>query len=128
MPEKSLPLHLNGEEIIEAVVAKIRERMRKDCFLNSTTAYDWFRAEVSIHVLMNDSGRRPEVSVNVQTSEGEMPTADDSVKVAESSFKMQEAPPNQVRIESNQPVPVLSTGGDGKAEVKRASYRGAKGA
>ncbi len=120
MAEKVLALPLNGEEIIEAVLAKARDLMRKDCFLTTTTAYDYFSASIDVHINMHDCGRHPNVSTHVNVTEGERPAV--GVTSAKASLVVDAVPPNQARLESDQPIPVLTTTPDGRQEIKPVRY------
>lgn len=126
MPERTLPMELNGTEVIEAVTDAIRRRMRQDCFLNPDTAYSWFRAEISYKVTMNDCGRLPEVEQKVIVEGGTKPEGgEESIHLSQvtGEIKINEAPPNQARQESGQPIPTARQTGDGRTEIKGVSYR-----
>lgn len=123
MAERSLNLPLSGEEIVIAVTEKLAEAMRRDCFLSQNTAYESFRAEVTVKILMTDLGRTPEAEFHV-TQEVGHPTLSGNLSTAETAFTMEPAPPNEVRMETGQPLPVLTTGqATGRPEIKPVRYQ-----
>jgi|WetSurMetagenome_2_1015567.scaffolds.fasta_scaffold110438_3 hypothetical protein len=125
MAERSVALALSGEEIIEAVVARIRKEMRTDCFLNKDLAYSYFEAEVHYKIRLQDCGRAPEAKGVARAKGGEVPTTtenEEDLFLKEGDIEMQMAPPNEVRQESDQPLPVLGTGENGKPEIRRVTY------
>lgn len=121
MPEKVLPLPLSGEEIRKAVLAKVGEALQRDCFLSANLAYDYYTAHVKVTLRAHDIGRTVEVSVDETATLGEE-TEDMHLDTAESEFDIDAAPPNEVRVETGQPVPVMTKGTDGKAVQRGIKY------
>lgn len=119
--DRTLALPLSGEEVIEAIVSKVRDRLRLDCYLNSTCAYEAFSAEIAVKLKLNDSGRESLVDQLIKSSAGNL--LETSTDETDDSFLIDEAAPNEVRVDTNQPVPMLTTDAQGKPEIKRVSYR-----
>ena len=119
--EKSIPMALSGEEIQEAVLFKLSECMQKNCHLHSGNAYSKARIEVSVKMTLYDYGRevRNNEQATVELDSG-LPQESAPVTV-EGTVVMEPMPPNQVRIETGQDVPV-QTIIDGKPTVKRVKY------
>jgi hypothetical protein len=123
MPETSLNLALSGEEIIQSVCMKLAETMRRDCFLNQSTAYESFKSEVSVKVEMKDLGRAVSAEFHVEQSEGE-PGGKGKQITKEIAFAIAPAPPNEVRQEAGLPIPTLTQNPlTGKPEIKAVSYK-----
>lgn len=119
--EKSVPLPLTGEEIQEAAVFKMRECMAKSCHLNSGNAYTSARIEISVKMTLFDYGRevRNNELVKVEVDSG-LPAESEPREVS-GEIAMEPAPPNQVRVDTEQPVPV-ATVVDGKPKIKHLKY------
>jgi hypothetical protein len=123
MPERVLPENLSGEEIRIAILDKLGRRLEKDGYLSPTTSYNYFNAEISIKVRATDVGRDVEVNVAENITPVDNPPENEDVHLEESegSFSIAAAPPNQVREETGQEVPVLTTQ-DGKPTIKKVRY------
>lgn len=119
MPEQTLNLPLNGSEVIESVLDRIRQSLRKDCYLSETKAYDFFTGHVSIQGRLHDVGRTDEINQEIEVTIGTEP--DGSVETFDASIDIDARPPNTVRVESGQGVPV-STTENGKPAVKKIRY------
>ncbi len=119
--EKSLPLPLTGEEIQEACVAKLRECMQKNCHLSLTNAYTSAKIDIKVSMTLFDYGR--EVRNNEMTSveiDSGLPSESEAQEVT-GELVTEPMPPNQLRIETDQAVPVATTQ-DGKKVVKHLKY------
>ncbi len=123
MSEQVLPLPLSGGEIIKAVLANVESMLRRDCFLNEVAAYETVQGRIQVSLTLKDCGRECIVETVVPVRQG--PPVDESdpdVYLAEAERMMEQAPPNVVRQETDQPLPVLVEDQSGKREVKRVSY------
>lgn len=124
MAEKVLNSTLSGEEIVQAVGYKVMEALRRDCLLSPHTSYDYFSGKILLQLTMNDAGLR-EVEVNhsvayiLGVGPGKLPEADESV---EHSFLLDPQPPNELRVETEQPVPVLTKDETGRKVIKPVTY------
>lgn len=122
MGEKTLNLPLSGEEVLEALTQQIRSHLRRDCFLGPTTAYQFFEAKITLAVKLHDVGRIAEVNTEVVSKIGQPPeNPDEFLEQFDSEFEIPKAPPNEVREETEQPIPTLATE-KGKPEIKKVKY------
>ena len=146
--EKPAPLPLTGEEVQEAILYKVVQSLSKTCHLKVDNAYTAFKAEISIKLTLSDFGRQVSDNHIVKES-GEMPGVccecptvgpeEDTVglsvddcpihgkksRTVEANVTMEPMPPNQVRIETDQAVPV-PTVENGKKVVKHLRYAARK--
>ena len=105
-PEKTVPLALSGSEIKTAILDKISNALNQDCYLHDASAYDWFDGKITVELRLSDLGRDEQLKVLAVASEGEKPAEEpENVKV---EIKVDAEPPNQVRIETGQPVPTAT--------------------
>lgn len=118
--EGSVVEALSGLEVVEAVVSKVREALYRDCYLGATTAYEGFSADVAISIRLRDVGREVAVESGTALSGGQRTDLEETRRA---DLRIEDEPPNQVRVESGQPVPVLKTRGDGSREIHRVSYK-----
>jgi len=125
MPEKVLPLPLSGEEVRTAILDKISQSLQRDCFLSPNLAYDFYQAHVKLHVTCHDVGREAQIKVDETVTVGDNPDA--LLEQADAEFDIVPEPPNTVRVESGQDVPVLTKGATGKAEIRGIRYARSKG-
>jgi hypothetical protein len=119
--EKSVPLPLTGEEIQEAVVFKLRECMQKTCHLHPGNAYTSAKIEVSVKMTLFDYGRevRNNELATVEIDSG-LPQEGEPETV-EGEIKLDPMPPNVLRQETDQAVPV-ATVVDGKKKIRYLKY------
>lgn len=131
MPEKSVTEPLSGEEIRIALLDKISALLRKDCRLTANLAYDWYKANVKVELIYHSAANGDQLTEAEVSQEGktvEEDPEDEFLRKADAELNIEPQEPNQVRIESGQSAPVLSTAG-GKPEIKRVQYaRGTRGA
>jgi hypothetical protein len=124
MAERVLAEPLSGEEVILAIADRISTVLRRDCFLSKNLAYDSFDCDVKISLRLHDVGRSPEVSLD-QNISAEVEGAnieDQFLDQAETEFKIEKAPPNEVRVETGQEVPVLTKDSEGNPTIKKVKY------
>jgi hypothetical protein len=119
-PEKVLNLPLSGEEVRNAILDKLSRKLEKDCFLSPNTAYDWFTANIDISIHLHDVARDATVQAEVLHTAGEIPEGVE-IRSVNDNFEIGIAPPNEIRVETGQPVPVL-TQKEGKQEIKGVRY------
>ena len=106
MPKQTVPLPLSGAEIKTAILDKIKQTLDRDCYLNDTTAYDFFEGKITIQLRCNDIGREEVVKANVVASQGTQPAQEP--EAITNQINIEKQPPNQVRIETGQPVPTAT--------------------
>ena len=120
-PERVLANPLSGLEIVEAIVDKMRQRLLKDCHLSPNLAYDFFLADVIFSIQAHDIGRQVDVVAEEVITEASCPE-DASLEAADAEFHIDAEAPNVVRVESGQPVPVLTKDSDGQPSIKGVRY------
>ncbi len=120
MAEKTLAKPLSGTEVIEAVVDKLRDKMRRDCYLNPNSAYDWFAADITIKLDMHDTGSKVSVEHAALVTEGVKPV-DDTMFVSE-NLQIEPAAPNTVRMETGQPIPTETKDAHGRRVERGVTY------
>lgn len=120
MAEKVLNLPLSGLEVREAILDKLSRKLERDCYLSPNAAYDWFTANIDISLHLHDVARDVTVKAEVSDKAGEI---EDGAKIKSVNTSMEIAvqPPNEVRVETGQEVPVL-TQKDGRPEIKGVRY------
>lgn len=123
MNEVAVPEPLSGAEIIEALLFRVRQQLIADCYLNPNNAYESFEGQITIKVRAVDCGRIVEVEKTVVADAGA--PFDDKKEGAFETTTVQDIPkepPNVVRRESGQGVPVMTEDAGGRREVKRVHY------
>jgi hypothetical protein len=123
MAERVLVQPLSGAEIIEAIADKVRKSLQKDCFLSPNLSYDFYDATVKISLTAHDVGRDAQVEQVIHDTQGEVTENEDAaLEAADAELDIVAEPPNTVRVESGQPVPVLTRGDDGKPAIRKVKY------
>lgn len=120
--ERSVSLPLSMREAVEAIIFRIREAFLRDCNWNPDLACQWFEAEISIKARHSDVGREVKSEFVVQETKGEPPADGSEIVESHAEVNIGMAPPNQVRQETGQGVPVLTTA-NGRPEIKRVTYK-----
>lgn len=120
--EVAVPEPLSGTEIIDAVVFKIREALRRDCFLNANTAYEYFSGQFHIELKAVDCGREAAVTVDVTHTAGAAPEPGAAIQEAKVDETIPMEAPNVVRRATRQSVPVVATDATGRNEQRRVTY------
>lgn len=120
--EVAVPEPLSGTEIIDAVVFKIREAMRRDCFLSPNSAYEFFSGQFHIQIKAVDCGREADVNVKVDVTKGNAPEPGAPVQTATVKETIPKEAPNVVRRATRQSVPVVTTDNTGRNEQRRVTY------
>lgn len=126
MNERTVNRPLDGEEIIEAILAKIRESLRRDCTLAKHLSYPAFKFKAFINIEYQSTGRLTATGVHSakeiigpfieeETVEQETVEAGDDMK-----------PPNQARLEAGLPIPAVATDERGRMQEKKIKYAGVK--
>jgi hypothetical protein len=121
MSEKQVPLPLNGEEVRNAILYRVDESLRKTCNLADSTAYTSFRGTVEIRLTLSDYGREVGDNHNITVAE-EVGLQGEAPREVAASITIEPAPPNTVRVETKQDVPV-KTVEDGKTVIKKVKYQ-----
>jgi hypothetical protein len=121
MPERVLNQQLSGAEIVEAVVDQVRTQLQKSCYLNPNSGYDWMAAKVRVDLELHDTGTLLTESFKAESETGLKPNPDE-IEVHEVDFDIEPAPPNEVRVQTSQPVPVETKDVDGRPVIKGVRY------
>ena len=119
--ERPEPLPLSGEEVQEAILYKVAESLGKTCHLKFDNAYTSFKAEIDIRLVLSDYGREVKDNHKVSTSHDTGAEATSEPRQVEAHVALDPTPPNQVRIETDQPVPVVTNEG-GKRVIRNLKY------
>ena len=124
MAEKVIPEALSGYEIKQALTHLILDALRKECYLRDDNSYLKFTGKIKIEVMLHDVGGAPEVKREIPFDMGKIPEGenpDEFLDRFDIEHEIEEADPNTVRQESEQPIPVL-TSENGKPKVERVKY------
>jgi hypothetical protein len=123
--ERTLAKPLSGLEVIEAIVSTVRTQLQKDCFLAPHMAYPSYSFTAKIDIQFQGS-RIAGTTAHVKDAAGErvpnLPETTESVELSESP-----KPPNEVRRDTNQGVPVQVKTPSGRLEEKKVRYARPKG-
>jgi hypothetical protein len=128
MNEKIIVKPLSGQEIIDAVVnqvsTELRTKLKRDCFLSSHLAYAGYRLELrgSLLIEFQNTTLKSNASLSTNVADGELIPGETQCEVAEVNLVKEPAPPNEVRVENDLPVPALKTNPQGKVEETRIKY------
>lgn len=119
--EKPVVLPLTGTEVQDAILYKLAESMEKTCHLIPSTAYSAFSAEITVKIRLVDYGNVVQDNHAVKVSEQVAGAPEGRAEEHAYTLEIPEAPPNVVRTETSQEVPVLATEG-GKQVIKKVRY------
>lgn len=122
MAERVLPEALSGEEIRIAILDQLMTRLSKDGFLNSAHAYSHYSAKVTIHIECHDLGREDVVDVTETAAPVKTDDENAALEQFDAELIVDPQPPNDVRVETGQSVPVLTTDPEGKPAIKGIRY------
>lgn len=123
--ERPAPLPLTGEEVQEAVLYKVAQSLARSCHIHKDNAYTSFKAEISIRLTLSDFGREVNDNHIVTEQHDTGLPAESEPKQVDANVVMEPMPPNQVRIETDQSVPVPSVEG-GKKVIRHLKYAARK--
>ena len=123
--EKPAPMPLTGEEVQEAILYKVATSLLKTCHLKSDNAYTSFKAEISIRLTLSDFGRQVSDNHIVSESGDSGLPAESEPRTVEANVVMEPMPPNQLRIDTDQAVPVPTVEG-GKKVIRHLKYAARK--
>lgn len=119
--EKTLAKPLSGEEVMEAITFKIRDAMRRDCFLAPHIAYDSYSFQATVRVQFQKTGTAiKETSVTTRGKGGD--ETDEPIEAVDVEVSDEPKPPNDVRVETGQGVPTHVTKPSGGVEEKKVKY------
>jgi len=117
--EKVLTPPLSSTEVVEAVIDAIRIALRRDCHLAPGNAYGTFSAEIYGKIRLYDLGTEYVVDLKAKSNIGHQTEGGEETDL---EVRLDEKPPNTVRVSSGQPVPVQVRNSQGKNEVRYVKY------
>lgn len=118
--ERAIAKPLSGTEVIEAIVSRLKEQLGRDCYLSPHMAYGAFSFKCSIDIKFQASrieGTSTSVSGSLGETDTEQETESATLEVSDDP-----RPPNEVRRESGQEVPVLAKTPQGRLEERKVRY------
>ena len=118
--ETSILKPLSGREVVRAILYDIEQALTHDDRFAAHVAYDGFTFHASIQI-RTPSAAIPGVDRILSGGAGAIPP--DDAPTATVTVERPLAPPNQVRMDTEQPVPVLSDDGNGKVTERWAKHR-----
>jgi hypothetical protein len=121
MAEKTVADPLSGAEVKAAILDRIKTALDHDCFLHDSASYDFFTGTVKISLSCHDGGFENKVELTAAAAQGDpvVPATEANVEI-----DLEKAPPNQVRVETGQPVPTAS---GKKIKYSRKTAKAAQG-
>ena len=122
MLEKTIAKPLSGLEVKEAILDRIRKQMNADCTLRDIEAYGAFSFYCTLTVNFQTLGATKATSIELTGIEGEVdpeiPEESETITATDV-----ERPPNEVRRDSGQGIPVLTKDEHGHMVEKTVNYR-----
>jgi len=119
--EKALPQPLSGEEVRTALLAKIDESFARSCHLKFDNAYTEIEAKIRIEITAYDYGREVKDNHIIESKVTSGLTPQTEPQQVTTEFVLEKKPPNVLRVETGQDVPIAVTDGK-KTTVKRMRY------
>jgi len=120
--ERALNMPLNGNEVKEIILAKIRETLDRDGRLNEYLAFPAFRFTADIAIVLAGA-IHSEVARTVTGGEGDVEAQTGKPNVhAVSHTEGQEQPPDIARRDAGLGVPVLSRDEKGRQVERLVKY------
>jgi hypothetical protein len=124
MPQMEIVLNhpLNGSEVREIILLKIKETLDKDTRLHEMMAFPSFRFTADIAIVLTGAVHS-EIARTVEGGEGDMDADPDmpAMHVIAHSETV-EMPPNQARVDAGIGVPVLTRDERGKQVERLVKY------
>ena len=117
MAEQTAALPMDGEELVKMIQFKVGEALRRDCFLKPHFNYSDFGGSVDIHLWLGGAIRK--VTIDTKVDLGPKP---EDAELREASFPIDNMPPDELRVETEQPVQVLTKNEEGRTVLKPVHY------
>lgn len=122
MDETTIAKPLSGPEIVEAICYKMRENLNKNCLLAPHSAYAAFSFDATVKInFVNPTSMVKEALGFAKGSDGEVQEVTDSLDEVVDIHE-DAVPPNQVRRDTEQGVPVRVKTPQGGVEEKKLKY------
>jgi hypothetical protein len=118
--EVSIPKALSGAEIIEAIKHDVGQMLSHDDRLYPHVAYSGFEAHITIQI-RTPASMIPGIDRELTIEKGDVTDLEETPSITASTDRDIQ-PPNQVRMETNQPLPVLVTNEKGQTHEKFVPY------
>jgi hypothetical protein len=107
MPEISIPKQLSGPEALDSMLFETRKALRRNGRFDPHMAYAGYRAEITVKFFPAASFIPP-VEQTVEVSQLSAGNIVSQTATVEETIEVPVRPPNQVRVESDMPTPVLT--------------------
>lgn len=122
MDETTIAKPLSGPEVIEAICYKIRENLNKNCLLAPHSAYGAFSFDATIKINFNNPTSLVREAMGF--ANGSDGAVDQTAETVEENIQIKEAeaPPNQIRRDTEQGVPAMIKTPQGGTTEKRLKY------
>jgi hypothetical protein len=118
MAEQTAALPINGEELIKVIQFKVGEVLRRDCFLKEHMAYMEFGGSVDVHLWLGGVIRK----VTIETEVDLGPKPDQVEQEHDAGFEIENMPPDELRVETDQPVLMSTKDENGRTVLKPVHY------
>ncbi len=118
--ESTLNKALSGAEIREAILFDVKKALENDDHLAAHIAYDGFAYKVKLDVSL-PSAIQQEFTRELSGEKGKL---EGVLGVDEIETERPLQPPNEVRYDTEQPIPILTTDNEGHTVEKMVSYVG----
>jgi hypothetical protein len=124
MNERTMRKPLSGAECIDIIIADFRRALERDCSLAAHCSYAAVSHKTICMIEYQTTGDLTKTEVRTQHIEGKF---DPTRPVEKTGTEVAGAPkpPNEARRDAGLPIPVATTGDDGKVVEKFVSYRNA---
>ena len=119
--ERVLAKPLSGTEVVEAIVTRIKEQLQKDCFLAPHMAYPAFSFKCELDIQFQAS-RIAGTHATVTSAAAVVDLAPGAQESQQVTISDEPKPPNEVRRETGQEVPVLTKTPQGRLEERKVRY------
>ncbi len=127
MQEKTLPRPLSGTEIKTAILKKLEQSMNRDSRLANHVAYGAFSYHFRLDIKFQDLGTQyGQTAEEGQETLQEVENPEVILEVETLDWDEEAKAPNQVRVETEQPVPVAVKEPSGKVVERRVTYKDPK--
>ncbi|HKM83871.1 MAG TPA: hypothetical protein VJY15_23310 [Candidatus Acidoferrum sp.] len=119
--ERTIAKPLSGGEVMEAIIFKIRDALKRDCYLAPHIAYDSysFQAEIRVQFQKTNTSIK-ETTVHTRGKAGDV--SDQPMESADVKTSDEPKPPNELREETGQGIPTIITKPQGGVEEKKVKY------
>jgi hypothetical protein len=125
MQERTLNRPLDGEEVIDVILADLRRAMLRDCTLQKHLSYPAISYQAAIVISFQSTGKLTGTEVKTEKSLAGRFDKEQPVETTGAEVTGDAKPANQARLDAHLPIPAVSIDPTGKAVETRISYRDA---